>query len=270
MNKNKILAATIALLCSVSANADTTMRYTTTDNSQQPGVIYVTDDQLRADNVGESQWVLYERQSNRLFFVDDSKQQYFIFDEQQIQSLSNSLGQVSQQLDDALADLPPAQRAQAQALMQSMLSQSSGAFEQIKETTEIRRTGRNDEVAGVDCEWVDVSVNEQLESQLCLAEHNALDLNGSETATVRAMADFGQQLIDTVQDSLGGILPVDFSAGTSDIVQSLKRGIPVKMIQNDSASQDVASLTSIDHNTIDSSLLQIPDHYKQEQMDLDF
>lgn len=267
MNKNNILTLLPTLLCSVYAMADTTLQYTTSESSQQPGTVYLSDQKLRVDNAGDANWILYDRNQNTLFIIDDNKQEYYAFDEQQIQALGDTIGNVNKQLESALASLPPEQRAQARALMQSMLpGGSSSAASAIEKAIDANYTGQYDNVAGIRCERVEVMLNNQVQSELCLADPDALNLSSNETATLESMAEFAQSMLTEIKANAGSLLPDDFSAG--DIVQVLQKGVPVRMTDKSDSTDDTATLASIEHDNISTDIMQIPTNYQRKQLDL--
>ncbi len=261
MNKNQITGLLAGLLCSLHAAADTTLEYSTSANSQQPGAIYLTADKLRADNEGERTWVLYDRSANTLFIVDDDEGKFFVIDEAQVKALGQTIGNVNQQLEDALSSLPPEQRAQARAMMQSMLPGGGGASSaDDSEAIEARFTGRKDEVAGIRCEIVETMLANQVESEMCIADPDALKLSAAETATLESMAEFAQTVLDEIKTNAGNLLPANFSGGS--IVKVLESGVPVRMV--DSQNNDSATLESVSHADIDAELMRIPASYQRD------
>lgn len=256
--RSKILLSLIStVLCSAAATA-TTLVFDTDANSDQPEAIYLTDGKLRMGAPGDD-WMLFDRASNTMFIVNDQQQEYYVMDEAQMQALGQTLGDVNKQIEEALRQVPESQRAQMRAMMENMLPGGGGAG-QAEELVDVNFTGRNDRVAGISCEIVETRINGQPESELCIADPGALDLSSGELATVRAMGDFAEQMLNTMKEHAGNLIPDNFSAGS--VVKVLDNGVPIRLVDKD--SNDVSQLESVDNGDVDTELLRIPAEYQRK------
>lgn len=245
------------LLCSAVASA-TTLVFDTDADSDQPQAIYLADGKLRMGAPGDD-WMLFDRVSNTMFMVNDQEQEYYVMDEAQMQALGQTLGNVNKQIEEALSQVPESQRAQMRAMMESMMPGGGGAG-QAEELVDVNFTGQQDRVAGISCEIVETRINGQPESQLCIADPDALNLSSDELATVRAMGDFAEQMLNTMKEHAGNLIPDGFSAGS--VVKVLDNGVPIRVVDKD--SNDVSQLESVNADDVDANLLRVPAEYQRK------
>ncbi len=259
MFKKHFLSLLAILLCGTAASA-TTMVYDSDGNSDGPGTVYLTDNAMRM-GAGDGNWVLFDRSANTMFIVDDQAQEYFVIDDAQIQALGETLGNVNKQIEEALAALPPGQRAQARAMMESMMPGGGApASSAPKDIVDVGFTGRSDKVAGIQCEIVETRINNELESELCIADSDDLNISRGEKATIAAMGDFAENMLNTMQEHAGSLFPSNFSSGS--IIEVLDNGIPIRMI--DKSNNDVSQLESISHDAISIELTSVPANYDRK------
>ncbi len=249
-----------ALLCSAAASA-TTLVFHSSQANQLAAVVYLGNDKLRI-NSEDGTWILFDRISNTLFIVDDDEQQYYAIDEAQIQSLGQTLGNVNQQIEQALSQLPESQRAQARAMMESMMpggaSQQSAAAEDM---IDVSFTGEFDKVADIRCEIVETRVDGRLESELCIADPEEINLSSAEQATLNALGSFAEHMLDTMKENAGNLFPDSLASGS--IVKVLETGIPIRMVEQNGT--DSSELKSVSHEGIDQALTSIPSQYQQKR-----
>lgn len=259
MFKRLLLCVFTVCLFNTVASA-TTIVFNTSNSDDGKGEVYLTDNAIRMSS-DDSNWMLFDRSSNTMFFVDDAQREYYVIDEAQIESLGQTLGNVNKQIEEALAALPEAQRAQARAMMQSMIpGGGSSGSSPSKDVIDINHTGRNDTIAGVRCEIVETLINNELEGELCVAETDDLKISSGEMATMRAMGDFAQNMLDTMREHIGSFLPEEFSAGP--MIEVLDLGVPIRMVNKD--SNDVSELESVSHDDISADLVRVPADYQRK------
>lgn len=263
MNYQTVLTLFSTVLCSAAAMA-TTMIYDVSGDSNQPEEIYLTDNAFRAGGTG-GDWMLFDRSSKTMFIVNDEKGEYYVMDQAQMDALGQTLGNVNKQIEEALAQVPESQRAQVRAMMESMMpGNAAGAAPPVADDINVNFTGRNDRVAGIECEIVETSINAEPESELCLAKPGALELTSGEQATLRAMAEFAEDMISTMKQHAGNLIPADFSADS--IVRVLENGVPIRM--HDKRNDDLSQLESISHDAIDPELVRVPAGYQRKSFGL--
>lgn len=249
------------LFCCGSSLADTTLTFTNEGDSL-PQSIAIGAGKMRINPAGDGNWMLYDLQQNAMFIMDDAKQQYYRIDPSQIEQLGQSLGNLNSQLDNALANLPPQQRAAAKAMMQDMLpdKQAPSAAAMI----DIRNTGKKDKVADIACSIHETWVADERKNEVCVAAGDALRLSSEDEDTMRGMAKLMQQLMDEVQKNLGELMPDNIAA--DGLAQLMANGIPVRIRDFDHDSS--AELAAISHDSIADQQLSVPVGYQAQTMDL--
>ncbi len=261
-NRKYFATLAITLLCSTALWADTSLTFTGEGNKKLPQHIALGSDKLRISTGSNNEWMLYDRNQNAMFIVDDAKQEYFRIDEAQIQQLSKTLGNVNSQIDAALANLPPEQQAAARAMMQGMLAgKKSNA---IIPDIEIRATGKQDKVAGVACSISETWIGSERKNEVCVADDSALQLGEDDIATLQGMSSLLQKLMDEVKKSAGDMLPSDFAG--NGLTQLLANGLPVRI--TDFENDDSVQLESVSHERIPAAQLQVPEAYQQQQINI--
>lgn len=259
----KTIIGTIALsggLLALPALADTALYFDSSDNSSQPDAIYVRDGQVRIDSTDSSEWMMYDRNKRAMFVVDVDKQQYTLMDEAQMASLGGQLESAMSEFESMLAELPPEQRAAAKAMLDGTLG---GAKQQTTGSSyETRKTGKSDRVAGIRCDVMETWSEGEQDMELCIAEPGALNLSNAEQQTLTSMGEFFGNLMSTVEDSMQGLMPVDF--GSDSFTEMLEHGLPVRII--DSENNDTAQLKSVSHDSLSNDLFSIPAGYSQASM----
>jgi len=257
-----VLLMLAAVCCSSASLADTTLTFSSEGDSL-PQTIAIGSGKLRIDSTGESTWMLYDLAQNAMYMVDDAKQQYYRIDQSQIEQLGQSLGNLTSQLDSALANLPPEQRAAAMAMMKDMLpgNQQKSAAPMI----DVRATGKTDKVADIACSVHETWVAEQRKNEVCVADSDALDLSREDERTMRGMAQLMQELVDEVQNSVGDLLPENIAG--DGLAQLMANGVPVRVHDYENGSS--AELNAVSHDNIAASRFLVNDNYTKVSMDVE-
>jgi len=259
--RHGLIALLVSLLCCGSSLADTTLTFASNGDSL-PQTIAIGSGKIRIDSSDDSNWMMYDLQQDAMFMVDAAQQQYYRIDQAQIEQLGQSLSDLTSQLDSALANLPPEQRAAAKAMMKDMMpgkkDKSAAAL------IDIRSTGKRDQVADVSCSLHETWVANERQNEICVADSEALKLTRQDEQTMRGMAELMQQLMNEVQKNIGDLMP-DNIAGDG-LAQLMSNGMPVRIrdFQNDST----AELASISHDSIADSQLSVPEGYQAQSMDM--
>jgi len=263
MYKYNTLILIAALLSCITANA-TTLIFKSDSNQELAPTIYLTDNKLRIDNEGSSS-ILFDRSANTLFIIEDDEKTFYVIDQAQVEALAETLGQVNQQIEQALAQLPPGQRAQARLMMESLLPGGGANNDSQNEPViDVKFTGASDNVANIACKVVETWVANQLESELCIANSDALELTNGEIATLKALGRFSQQMLDAVKENFGSLIPENIASGS--LITALNSGIPIRMVHQ--SNGDHSELQSVNHAAISDELTNIPEQYERKRFEL--
>ncbi|GAB4121073.1 MAG: hypothetical protein Tsb0027_17000 [Wenzhouxiangellaceae bacterium] len=250
-----------AVCCSSASLADTTLTFSSEGDSL-PQTIAIGSGKLRIDSAGESSWMLYDLSQNAMYMVDDAEQQYYRIDQSQIEQLGQTLGDLTSQLDSALANLPPEQRAAAKAMMKDMMPANKDKSD--APMIDVRATGKSDKVADIACSVHETWVADQRKNEVCVADSDALNLSREDERTMQGMADLMQELVDEVQKSVGDLLPENIAG--DGLAQLMANGMPVRVHDYENGSS--AELSAVSHDDIAASRLSVPEGYQAQSMDM--
>ena len=260
MNTHRVigLIATIPFY-SLPLFADTSIHYNQ-DGGNQPSAVYVTDSKLRVDHGNNGDWMLFDRNANAVYMVDPAKQRYTVIDQATVDRLGGAMASANRQMEEALKNMPPEQRARMRAMMkqqmQKMMNQQGASFE-------TRTTGRSDNVAGMSCDIVETWQGEQKRSELCVADSSAIDLSAGEQQTMRALGNFGESMLNSIQSQAGDLFPegmIDISS-----MQQLTRGVPLRVVDFQGGGR--SEVERVSHDGIGDELLSVPAGYERQQID---
>jgi hypothetical protein len=256
-----VAALTGALLYCGNVLADTTLTFTSSGDSL-PQAIAFGSGKMRINQADSSDWMMYDLQQNAMFMVNDAKQEYYRIDQAQIEQLGQTLGNLSNQMESALANLPPEQRAAAEAMMRDMMPQK--AQPASAPLIDIRSTGNKDKVADINCSIHETWVAKQRKNEICVADSDDLKLTDEDRKTMQGMADLMQQMVDEVQNSVGDLMPENIAS--NGLAQIMANGVPVRVREFD--NDEVSELSSISHDDIPAAQMTIPASYTAQSMDM--
>lgn len=222
--------------------------------------IQIRDGWIRMDQAGETQWTLFDSSEQAMYMIDDTRREYYRLDAEVLSRLGDLGSMIDRQMEEALADVPPAQREQMRQMMQGMMS---GAMEQARASMPeqtVRQTGVTRSVAGYNCEVAEILIDGRRVMETCGVAAEALSLPADDLATIRALQQFAAELAAQVEHFLG--------EGFMDLGELGLDQFPVETRQYDNDDKvTVTRLDSVDTNTLDASLFRIPDDYRQQEIE---
>ena len=160
---------------------------------------------------------------------------------------ANSMAsQLQTQMESMLAGMPPEQRAMVEQQMAGMMPPKPGDAPKLK----IRKTGDTAEVAGYDCEDVEIThADGTIEEVVCVATADELDISDSDfAAMIRAMEGMAEVA------AMGG-------QGSAQLEFANLGGVPIRTRARDKREDN--AMLSIDTASVDADRLKIPDGYRE-------
>ena len=260
MNTRRVigLIATIPFY-SLPLLADTSVHYSQS-GGDQPSAVHITDGKLRVNHGDSGDWMLFDRKANAIYMVEPAKERYTVIDQATIDRLGGAMASANRQMEEALKNLPPEQRAQMRAMMkqqmQGMMNQQGASFE-------TRVTGRSDNVAGKPCDIIETWQGEQKHSELCVADPGAIDLSAGEQQTLRDLGSFAESMVNSIKSQAGDLFPegmIDMSS-----MEQLTKGVPLRVIDFQGGGR--TEVERVSHDSIGDDLLSVPAGYQRQQID---
>lgn len=230
-------------------------------------VISVEGEALRMDTNGlggDSGTMLFNGAANEMTAVDHASRQYFVIDEAALQSMAGQMGAAMREMEAALAELPPEQRAMAEQMMKQRMG-GMGAGMPEKPAPTVVRTGDDETVNGYDCEIYEVSENGRLINELCVAAWGDIE-GGREFADgMKRMAGFFEQMRETFAKAGAP----NMMQASDNVLAHLEEmdGFPVRSRTYEGDTLiDETTIVSSESKSLEDEIFAPPADYRQQSM----
>lgn len=240
-----------SLLVALPAAADTRIAYVDENTGATRSVLTISDGRARMDDAADTSYTLFDADTGALTLVDPQEKTFTVMDRAAMEEFSAEVGSAMAELRAQLESMPPEQRA----MMEKMMGGAADAGKAMLQT-EIRHTGKSATQGGHDCETVIFSVGGIARTELCVVDHDEIDMPDEDRATMNAMYAGMQAMADSMMSAFG--------AEPTPDMETLG-GMPVYVKQDNEASGMV--LKDVTHKAVDAALFAIPDGYRKETLD---
>jgi hypothetical protein len=142
------------------------------------------------DQNGLAQIVIFDGQKQVLYIVDAAKKSYFEMTKADLDRLQAQMQGMMAQMQAALEKMPPAQRAQMEALMKGRMGGIAATAPKI----ESKRVG-TDKVGRWTCDKYEVLMNGEKTSDVCTVDPSALGFTAKDFEVSRQLASFFSALV---------------------------------------------------------------------------
>jgi hypothetical protein len=175
----------------VSEDTDLATKKVTTD------VILLDANRLRVDSDdGRSVLFLTDGGRNRIVMLEKTRNTYQEIDEETVKQLAQQMAGMSAQMEAALKNLPPEQRAMAEKMMKGKMPQAAAA---PPKTVYTSKGGGS--INGFSCTKYEGDLSGQKESELCAALPAQLKLSASDLEIFEKMRQFSSTLTSSLANS---------------------------------------------------------------------
>lgn len=230
----------VAALLGLPALADTTLSY---KSGSKDFVVKIRDGAVRIDD-GSKRWQLYRQDEGAIYSVEPGAKSYHRMDEQAAAAIKSEMNKLRESMDKQLAQLPPAQRQAARA---ALANQIPGMDDKAQDVG-LDRSGRSDNVAGIECEPVTVVRDGKPGERLCVATADALGMSGGEFGTVSSMFKLMENMLTGTGLEYVGLPYLNFD------------GMPIRYQQPDGGAR---VLKSVAHEDVAADEFEIPPSYSE-------
>lgn len=255
----KWVLTTLFLGFAATVQADSTIEFANLGDGQgkAAGTVQISNGRVRSSSPGESSaYMIFDASADQFTMVDVDRKTYMIFDQQQIQELVAMQKKAMQQMDAALANMPESQRAQMRKMMGGMMGGMQGGAK--PEPHRYVRTGKTENVAGHDCEVLEVYAGDNKVAEQCVVGQKALGIPADDYQTMKAMQEFIVELVS------------QFPMVNEQIMEYGEPGhdeIPVRYTHFSKLTGTTrGELRNISFEAIDASRFEIPKGFKQQEM----
>lgn len=177
--------------CAATALADTTLRYEGTGLT----TFSISAGALRTNQGHNS--MLYRSDEDAMYMIDHQRREYRRMGAAEIEQLGATVRDAMAQMEQALANVPPAQREMVE---QMMAKQMGGALLPKIEMVELG----SDVAGGYACQRFETRVNGRASQRYCAIEPATLKLDAAETETLGRFQAHMRAMAEGLGDALGG------------------------------------------------------------------
>jgi hypothetical protein len=211
----------------------------------------------------ETGGLIFRGSPREMIALDHESGEYYVMDEASMQSMANQMNAAMQQMQQALEEMPPEQRAMAEGMMKQHMPQGLTA-EQTPTT--MHKTGDSDSVSGFDCEYYEVRRQDRKVRELCVTEWDEIAGGREAAAAMLEMAGFFEEVAQAFSAGAGANL----MAEQQELFAHMREldGYPVvtREFDENGKVESETVLQSATSKDIDPELFNPPPEYKQMQI----
>jgi Domain of unknown function (DUF4412) len=233
---------------------------TTKGGSPTTSQIQLDANHMRAQMAGRGgaeNTVIFDGSKQAMYIIDDAKKTYSEITKDDLDRFAGQMAQAQQQMQGAMANIPPEQRARIEAMMRGRGGAGMGMGAAAAKPT-FRKTG-TDKVGKWTCDKYESYEGDRRTSEVCTVPTSALGLTDSDFAVSKDFAKFFSGLVPQMSSQV-------FSLGT--IEDRGFAGVPVRTISYgaDGSVQGTTELSDISHQNIPDSMFTPPSGYQKTDM----
>jgi hypothetical protein len=211
-----------------------------------------------AGPMGEKMATIFDSSKQVMWIVNYDTKSYMEMTKADIDRTGAQVNAAMSQLEEQLKNMPPAQRAQVEAMMRGRgvgAAAGRGIGRGAAARAQYRKSG-TDTVGRWTCDKYDGYQNEQKVSELCTVDPKVLNLTPADLEITRQLASFFENLMPQVASSL-------FRIGSDDQGFS---GVPVRSVNGIGGRQTVVELKDVTRQTFADSTFAVPTGFQKQQM----
>jgi hypothetical protein len=255
--KSLLAAAVWCLTIGVAWAADGVLlvQRTTTASGSKTNQIQIAKDRMRAEVEGPmgSQVVIFDATKQVIDILNVERKTYIEMTKAELDNMATQAQQMMSQMQTMMANMPPAQRAQMEAMMAGRGMGAAAPAAPVK--VEYKKTG-TDRVAKWNCDKYDVLRDGQKTSEVCTASPAALGLTAADVDVMRQLGQFFKQIASQASAMFDLGQPTDPGF----------IGVPVRSIMTVAGQPVTGEVTDVSHQTFDDSLFAVPAGFQKEDM----
>lgn len=209
--------------------------------------------------------MIFRGDRREVVVVDHDERTYHVMDEAAIRSLAGQVGSAMGSMQDALKNLPPDKRKEIEdAMKRNGMGGGLGAMGAAPQRSapEVRRTGERATKAGYPCVKYEVYQDGRKIRELWVTDWSNVEGGGEARDAFKDMADFFQEMLDSLGDGAG------FFEGIDSVAKNFENGFPVETRGFDEGGglEDESVLRSARRQRLDPAAFEPPSGYKRMSM----
>ena len=139
--------------------------------------IKIDGNRMRTDSGGSNQTtMIFLGESDEMYMIDHTEKTYIVMDRETVEAMANRMSEAMQQMEAAMAQVPPEQREMMERMMKGRMGNLQSTAPHVEPV--VRSLGESESVNGVGCEWKEVTRNDVVDLKACVC--NWTDIAGGD------------------------------------------------------------------------------------------
>jgi hypothetical protein len=262
MRSRSTVAVFAVAVCSLTspllaADGVLLVQQVTNGSSSTTAQVQMEKTRIRADTVGpmgEKMAVIFDANRQVLWMVNYDAKSYMEMTKADVDRTGAQVNAALSQLEEQLKNMPPAQRAQVEAMMRGR-GIGPGAAAGARARPQYRKTG-SDTVGKWACDKYEGYQNNQKVQELCTVDPKVLNLTVADLDVSRQLVTF----FEAVMPQNAGAL---FQVGSAEQGFS---GMPVRSVSTVGGRQVVSELKEVTRQNFADATFAVPTGFQKQQM----
>jgi hypothetical protein len=257
--KIRVLAFCAALACAVPAAdawADARIDFRATEGGGASiQSLSIGQGKLRSDS-NASTSVIMDPDTGAMTILQHDKRKYIHMGRAEIEQMSAALNSAMAQLEQSMANLPPAMRAQMQGMMGGARGGAGG-----QPMVQVVQTDQRETVAGHSCTIHQTRAQGRTVSEACMGSTAVLDgLSAADRRTLDSALAMTTKLAESMfQGPLGNMVDLGpFKAGL----------FPLRVTDIDGGRRATSEFAGIENGSLSADLFATPPGYREEKIEI--
>jgi hypothetical protein len=253
---NRVALTGLALLLvgkvAMAAQGIVIMERSTVNGASETHQIQITQQKMRADLAGPNgpTTVVFDGAKQVLYMINPARKSYSEMTKADADQMGAQLSGAMAQMQEAMKNLPPEQRAQMEAMMKGRGMPPGMMAAAAKPTY---RKGATRQVGKWTCDVYDIMVNDQRTGELCTVSAQTLGFTAADFAV-------SQQLAAFMKSMLPGSEALFQMGGAAEGFP----GVPVRRVATVLGRETISEMTSVTRQEIADALFEVPAGFTKE------
>jgi hypothetical protein len=260
MTSRSPIALPVALVCALAspvlaADGVLIVQQATSGGKSTTNQVQMEKTRMRADvtgAMGEKMATIFDGGKQILWVVNYDRKSYMEMTKADVDRTAGQLNAAMSQMQEQMKNMPPAQRAQIEAMMRG---RGIGPAAANRAHPQYRKTG-SDMVGRWSCDKYEGFQDEQKVSELCTVDPKVLNLTPADLEITRQLASFFETLMPQNAAAL-------FRIGSDDQGFS---GVPVRSVTTNGGQQTTIELKDVTRQNFADSTFALPEGFQKQQM----
>lgn len=200
--------------------------------------------------------VIFDPATGSMTILQHDQRKFVHMGRAEMEQMSSALGSAMAQLDESMAGMPPAMRAQMQEMMGGALGSAGG-----QPMVQVVQTGQRETVAGHVCTIYQTRSQARIVSEACMGPSSALEgLSAQDRKTLDDALAMTTELAESMaQGPLGNMVDLGpFQAGL----------FPFRVTEINGSRRATSEFAGVDSARLPADLFAIPEGYREEKIEI--